>query len=248
MSRQPPAASPRATSQSGGASEADGPATASTSAAATSSGRWLIPATARSWVAASSRTTRARQASASPRHQADVRRVGRRARGRRPTADRRTGRRGSPRTRSTSSPAIGWPPTKRRPAASARADEGRLRARDVGDDRVRRAGLRATVRPGRRAPRDRRSAGPASTTRSAPASASGAEPAARSMTPSAAAWLGPAPEGDHALIVHDATAWFARTARAIEPPISPKPMKPRCIGRVSQPSPRRCAEAAGRAP
>ena len=64
MSRQPPAARPAACGQSARGAPA-GPLTASTSAAARTSGRWLIAATAASCSAASIATGRAWQARAS---------------------------------------------------------------------------------------------------------------------------------------------------------------------------------------
>ena len=65
---------------------------------------------------------------------------------RRPTADRRTGRRPRRRSPVRSRPAIGWPPTKRSPAASARSTSRRLRARHVGHDG--RRGQMVAPRPG----------------------------------------------------------------------------------------------------
>ena len=49
------------------------------------------------------------------------------------------------------------------------------------------------------------------------------------MTSSSTARRGPAPDGDQALIVQSEVPAFARMARAIDPPINPNPMKPRCI-------------------
>jgi hypothetical protein len=43
------------------------------------------------------------------------------------------------------------------------------------------------------------------------------------------AFAGPLPEGDQAVIRQRAVLEFARTARAIEPPMSPKPTNPRSM-------------------
>ena len=45
-----------------------------------------------------------------------------------------------------------------------------------------------------------------------------------------AAWRGPSPDGDHATIVQPVAAGFARTARAIEPAMSPNPRNATCMG------------------
>ena len=133
MSRQPPAASDRASGQSGRPS-----VTASTSAADTMSGAWLIAATARSWATGSSRTGCAPGAGRGARP--DPRRTARPWRpDRPPRAGRRTVR---PRPRRSRCVAAGH----RVAADEAQAEpigplhDGDLRARDVGDRRAGRKG------------------------------------------------------------------------------------------------------------
>src|SRR5258705_7409400 len=72
-------------------------------------------------------------------------------------------------------------------------------------------------------------AGPARTIRSASRRMDSAFAPATSMTRSAAALRGPSPDGDQAAIVQSLVSGLARTARAIEPPISPKPRNAICM-------------------
>ncbi len=116
---QPLAARPAAISQPGAAGSPGPPATASTSAAARTSGRWLIAATAASCSTAPIRTGRAPQAAASIST--------RRAAG--SSSAGATTTHGLPWKSVASAapkplvslPAIGWPPTNRRPRAVARS-------------------------------------------------------------------------------------------------------------------------------
>ncbi len=115
MLSQPPAASADAWPQSGfGRSTV--PATASTRAADSTSGRWLIAATARSCSSALMRSTRAAQATAiaSTRAMAASSPDGTSTQGRSLNNDASDA--SNP---VTSRPAIGWPPTKRRPSSAA---------------------------------------------------------------------------------------------------------------------------------
>ena len=199
------------------------PATASTSAAATTSGRWLIAATAASWAAASITTGRAPQAAASDATAADIGRARRRAR--HETQGRpRTGRRSPHRSR----PRPGRPSGgRRRTAADARrrARRAPLRARHVRDrPRPRRA--TRTHGPARASRRSRQSERAARRGRRAP-------PRRWPSGPVAATWsrrrprarrAGPPPVGLHAR-PGPGRCGSARAARAIDPPISPKPRK-----------------------
>ena len=247
MSRQPPAARPEATGHSARAAARDlaSPglmATASTSAAATMSGRWLIAATARSWAVRihldDDRPGRPRRARSRVRC-----RSGRRGHpGPRPTGDRRTGPRRTPRSPRSPRPAIGWPPTNHRPVASARSTIAAF----VLATSVTIASGRMILRqrPARRSINGRHEvAGPARTIRSASRRTDSAFASAASMTPSSAAALrGPLPDGDQAAIVQSFVSGLARTARAIEPPIRPNPRKAICISASI------AAAAAGSAP
>ena len=72
-------------------------------------------------------------------------------------------------------------------------------------------------------------AGAARTTMSAPVSAASGAAVAVSTTASATAFRGPSPDGDQAVIAQSAVSGFVRIARAIEPPMRPKPRNARCM-------------------
>src|SRR5215203_4007828 len=85
-------------------------------------------------------------------------------------------------------------------------------------------------RPARRSMSGRDAvAGPARMIRSASRRTDSAFAPATSMRPSAAASFGPFPDGDHADSRQSLVSLLARTARAIDPPIRPKPRNASCI-------------------
>src|SRR5918993_141377 len=183
------------------------------------SGGWLIAATRRSWRAASMATATAPQASASRRTASGSPP---------PTASVTT--HGRPWNSDPSAapnpvvsrPAIGCPPTNGIPAWSA----ARVTARLVEATSVTVAPASSaspSSRPSRPASATQARGGPASTTSDAPRSASSGRSAATSTTPAATASRGPWPAGVHAASCAPAMDGAARTARATDPPIMPRP-------------------------
>ena len=235
MSRQPEAARERATGQSGGeAPSASGPATASTSAAATTSGRWLIAATARSWLAASMRIGRARHATASVSTATTAGRssgsVGTTTHGR---STNRSGGGSLVAASSRGRPSGG----RRRSAGRAPRRAATIAAFVLATSVITVSGARAGRSPAPSRPtssmvavRWGREDDEIARRRSPPAGRS----AAVSMTPSAAARPGPSPVGLQAVTVQADRSGASARARAIDPPMSPKPRIATRMGRVSQ--------------
>ena len=225
---QPPAASASAHAQSC-RGWVPVPATASTSAADTTSGMWLIAATYESWARASSVNGFAPQALASPSTRATASAS---ARPGTTTQGRSWNSVGSAAPKPVvSRPAIGCPPTNRTPSVVAWWTITLL----VDAVSVTTASLprNAATGPASSSRSARHSVGgAASTTRSAPSTAPSSVPAASSIALAASAARGPAPRGVQA-VVDQSPSGAVLSARAIDPPISPSPRKATRIGRLS---------------
>ena len=160
-----------------------------------------------------------------------------------PRPIRRTGRPSRTAYPVDSRPAIGWPPTNGRPCDIGSFHDGGLRARDVGDGRVGAHGSLASGPASSSSQRRQSSGGAARTIRSAPSIASAGVAATRSRTSSARARRGPSPVGDQATSSGRAPS-AARRARAMDPPMRPKPRNAMDMVRVSQPGRRPMRPAA----